>query len=176
MADFKLCIADPKTKKTFQKEVKDQEASSFMGKNIGETIKGETIGMTGYEFMITGGSDNCGFPMRRGVLGVRKKLTLLGGVGLRKNFSKGIKKRKTVCGHKIVPTIVQINLKVTKEGSKKLVELMGAAEEAPKEGEAPKEEKKEAPVEKPAEKKEEPKAEEKKEESKEEKPKEGKKE
>ena len=47
MADFKLCIADPSSGKCFQKEVKDNDASPFLGKNIGETMKGESIGMTG---------------------------------------------------------------------------------------------------------------------------------
>ncbi|MCK5282562.1 MAG: 30S ribosomal protein S6e [Nanoarchaeota archaeon] len=154
MADFKLCIADPKSGKTYQKEVKDNEADHFIGKNIGETVSGDQIGISGYEFIITGGSDNCGFPMRKGILGVRKRLTLLGGVGLKKRFSKGIKKRKTVCGHKINPSISQINLKVNKEGSKKLDDIIGKAggeekkEEAPKKEEkakAPKEEVKEEP-------------------------------
>lgn len=146
MADFKLCIADPKSKKVYQKEVKDPEAAHFLGKNIGETIKGESIGLTGYEFLITGGSDNCGFPMRKGIQGIRKKLTLLGGVGLRKNLGKGIKKRKTVCGHKINEKIVQINLKVTKEGTKKLEVAFGVDQPA---GEAPADGAKEAPKEAP---------------------------
>lgn len=123
MADFKLCIADPKTGKSYQKDVKDKEAAPFVGKNVGEEVKGEIIGLTGYEFQITGGSDNCGFPMRKGILGQRKKLTLLGGVGIRKKFEKGIKKKKTVCGHKINTNIVQINLKATKEGQKPLAEI-----------------------------------------------------
>ena len=161
MADFKLCIADPKTGKTYQKEVKDNDGDFFLGKNIGETIKGETIGLTGYELVISGGSDNCGIPMRRGILGIRKRLTLLGGVGLRKNLSKGVKKRKTVCGHKIAANISQINLKVTKAGAKSLDQAFGG-EESPAEGEAPKNDAKE----KPAEKKEEKKAEEVKEEKK----------
>lgn len=133
MAEFKLCIADPASGKTYQKEVKGNDAQSFIGKNIGEVLKGEDIGMSGYEFIITGGSDNCGFPMRKGILGARKRITLLGGVGLRAKFSKGIKKRKTVCGHKISATISQINVKVTKSGSKALAEIFGKAETEKKE-------------------------------------------
>ncbi len=128
MADFKLCIADPKSGKTFQKEVKGGDGDLLVGKNIGEAIKGETIGLSGYELMITGGSDNCGFPMRKGILGIRKKLTLLGGVGVAKNYSHGIKKRKTVCGHKINNKITQVNLKITKHGSKKPEEVFGTEE------------------------------------------------
>lgn len=152
MASFKLSIGDTKTGKCYQKEVKDQQASPFMGLKIGESVKGETFDMPGYEFLITGGSDYCGFPMRRGILGIRKKISLLGGVGFR-GAGKGIRRRKTVCGHKINENIVQINLKVAKEGSKKLTDIFGA-----KEG-APKEEKKEEK----AEKKEKPKPEAKKE-------------
>lgn len=182
MADFKLCIADPKTGKTYQKEVKDNDAQPFIGMKIDEPVKGELVGLTGYELLITGGSDYCGFPMRRGILGIRKKVTLLGGIGF-KGGRKGMKKRKTVCGHKINKNIVQINLKVTKEGSKKLADVLGVKEEAKKEKketkEKPKEEKKEEvkketkeepkKEEKP---KEAPKKEEKKEESKKEAPKE----
>ena len=154
MASFKLCISDPSTGKTFQREVKDNAASPFIGLNIGENIKGDSFEMSGYEFLITGGSDYCGFPMRKGILGLRKSLTVYGGVGFR-GAAKGIKRRKTVCGHKIHERISQVNLKVVKQGSKKLAEIFGKEEKA--EEAKPKEEKK-------AEVKEHKKAEEKKEE------------
>lgn len=131
MASFKLNIADPKTGKCYQKEVKDAQAAGFMGKKINDTIKGEDIEMPGYEFVITGGSDYCGFPMRSGILGVRKRINLLGGVGFR-GKAKGIRRRKTVCGHKVNDKIVQINLKASKQGTKKLDAIFGK-EEAPKE-------------------------------------------
>jgi small subunit ribosomal protein S6e len=101
MVDFKLSIADPSNGKTYQKEVKDKESTAFLGKNVGESVKGDTFGFDGYEFLITGGSDNCGFPMRRGILGIRKKLSLLGGVGLRERMPHGSRRKKTVCGQKI---------------------------------------------------------------------------
>src|SRR3989338_7984977 len=147
MASFKLCISDPSTGKTFQKEVKDSMAAPFLGLNIGETIKGESIELSGYELQITGGSDYCGFPMRRGILGQRKKITILGGVGFR-GAGKGIKRRKTVCGHKIHDRISQINLKVAKPGEKKLAEIFGQENKeekagAKEEAKEPKEEKKE---------------------------------
>jgi small subunit ribosomal protein S6e len=91
------------------------------------------MGLSGYELKITGGSDNCGFPMRGGILGVRKRLTLLGGVGLRESFAKGIRKKKTVCGHKVSSNIVQINLKITKEGAKPLAEIFPPKEAEKKE-------------------------------------------
>ncbi len=169
MAQFKLCIANPKTGKCYQKEVKDQEASALVGQNVGEKIGGDSFGMNGYEFQITGGSDFCGFPMRHGIQGIRKKIYSYGGVGFPK-LKKGQKTRKTVCGHKINDKITQINLKIVKEGAKKIDDLFagekkeeGAEEgkkaeakaEEPKKAEEKKEEK---PADKP---KEAPKAEEK---------------
>ena len=138
MTSFKLCISDPSSGKSFQKEVKDDLARTFIGLNIGETIKGDNIEIGGYEFQITGGSDYCGFPMRKGILGQRKKITIYGGVGFRGD-AKGIKKRKTVCGHKIYEKVSQINLKVIKQGSKKLNEIFGIDE--PKKEETKKEKK-----------------------------------
>lgn len=131
MVSFKLCISDPSTGRTFQKEVKDEIARPFIGLNIGETIKGDVFELSGYELQITGGSDYCGFPMRRGILGARKKIVILGGVGFR-GAGKGIKKRKTVCGHKIHENISQVNLKVLKAGAKKLSEIFGVPEKSEK--------------------------------------------
>ncbi|MAH01754.1 hypothetical protein CMO87_00780 [Candidatus Woesearchaeota archaeon] len=136
MASFKINIADPKSGKCYKTEIKDAQADPFMGLNIGEKIEGDKIGIGGYEFSITGGTDYCGFPMRRGILGIRKRLVIYPGVGFKGGF-KGMKRRKTVCGHKINEQIAAINLKVLKEGTKKLSEVFGK-----KEGEAekPKEE------------------------------------
>ncbi|MFH0868377.1 MAG: 30S ribosomal protein S6e [Candidatus Woesearchaeota archaeon] len=170
MASFKINIADPKTGKCYKTEVKDQQASPFMGINIGENIDGSKIGIDGYEFSVTGGTDYCGFPMRHGILGVRKKITIYKGTGF-KGALKGIKRRKTVCGHKINETIAAINLKVLKEGAKTLSDMFGK-----KEGDAEvKEEKKEAKEKKPKEEKKpqaksEPKKEEKPKETEEKKP------
>ena len=128
MVSFKLCISDPSSGKTFQKEIKDNHARPFIGLNIGETIKGDNFEMNGFEFQITGGSDYCGFPMRKGILGLRKKIAIYGGIGFR-GEGKGIKRRKTVCGQKIHERISQVNLKVTKQGPKKLAEIFGVPEE-----------------------------------------------
>ncbi|HLC96772.1 MAG TPA: S6e family ribosomal protein [Candidatus Nanoarchaeia archaeon] len=128
MASFKLCISEKGT--SYQKEVKDEQAAPFIGLNIGEKVNGDAIGASGYELQITGGSDHCGFPMRSGILGVRKRISLYGGVGFSGLGRKGkrmdgMKKRKTVCGHKINETITQINLKVIKAGSKGLADALG---------------------------------------------------
>jgi len=163
MASFKVNIADPKTGKCYKTEVKDVRAAPFMGLNIGEKIEGTKIGIDGYEFSISGGTDYCGFPMRRGILGIRKKLTIYPGIGFRGGL-KGMKKRRTVCGHKINEQISAINLKVLKEGTKKLSDMFGKKEEGKEEvkeekkpevkEEKPKETKKETKEEKKPEQKE----------------------
>ena len=157
--EFKLTISDPKSGKSYQRSVKDADAKPFVGKRIGDSVKGEVINLTGYEFEVTGGSDNCGFPMRSGIKGIRQRILATKGVGIKgknrwKKAQHGLFKRKTVAGSQIHDKISQINLKILKMGKASL--------EAPKEGEAKVEEtpNEEAPKkEKPAEKKEEPKKE-----------------
>lgn len=146
MATFKIVIADGKNGKCYQKELKDNSADFLLGKRIGDKIKGEGIDLTGYEFEITGGSDNCGIPMRKDVDGTgRKKILAVEGIGIaikstlskkkvRHKF-KGARQRKTVCGNTIHENTSQINLKILKYGKEPL-----AAEPA-KEGEKKKEEK-----------------------------------
>jgi len=158
MVEFKLTIADPKTGKCYQRAVADPKSAELMGKKIGDTIKGESVDMPGFEFIITGGSDYCGFPMRKGINGARKTVLIEKSVGF-KGGRAGERRRKTVCGEKIHDKISQINLKVTKEGKEKLgAEAKEGAKPAESKPEAkaaePKEEKKEAPKaeEKPAEK------------------------
>jgi len=147
MASFKINIADPKTSKCYKTEVKDEKAAPLVGLNIGENIEGSKLGIDGYELQVTGGTDYCGFPMRKGILGERKRIVIYKGVGF-KGGLKGMRKRKTVCGHKINDKISAVNLKVVKEGTKKLAEMFGSAgkEEKPKEEKKKeaKEEKKEA--------------------------------
>ena len=143
MASFKLTIADPKEGKTYQREVKDAEAAGFLGLNIGESIKGDGFGLEGYEFEVTGGSDFCGFPMRKGILGVRKKITSIGGVGF-PGLKDGKKLRRTVCGQKIGESVTQINMKVTTAGSKKLGDAPAGEDEAEGKEDNPKDEKAEA--------------------------------
>ena len=141
MAEFKLVLGS-KDGKCYQKEVKGGEADNLLKKRIGDTISGDAIGFMGYEFQITGGSDKCGFPMRKGIQEPRKKVLIGGSVGfsgkkrkLRKKTKptkqKGLVKRRTVCGEMITKIIHQINMKVLKEGSAPLGEE--AKEEAPTE-------------------------------------------
>lgn len=174
MADLRIVISDPKTGKSVQREIKEEGVKPFSGLKIGDKVRGELLDLTGYEFTLTGGSDDSGFPMRRDVQGTGKKMIFVStGVGL-KNLKGGQRIRKTVAGNTVSGNTAQINLKIEKAGKE---DLFPKAEEAPKEEakpepkkeepkkeekkpeEKPKEEKKEAPKEEP--KKEAPKAEEK---------------
>ncbi|MBU0456539.1 MAG: S6e family ribosomal protein [Nanoarchaeota archaeon] len=135
--EFKIVIG-AKDGKCYQKEIKDAEAEALHKKRIGETISGDQLGFLGYEFLITGGSDKCGFPMRKGIQEPRKKIKIGGSVGFsgkdrNKKKQKGLIKRRTVCGERVTGIIRQVNLKVLKEGS----QLLG---EAPAEAESPKKE------------------------------------
>ena len=158
---MKLVISNPKTGKSFQTEIGATQEKTLYGLKVKEKVKGDSIGMAGYEFQITGGSDKQGFPMRPEFHGTaRKSLLLLGGPGYRTK-KRGEKKRKSVRGNTIAADIAQLNVKVLKEGDKKLEDLVGK-KEGKTEGKKP-EEKKEV---KAPEKKEEAKPEVKKEEAK----------
>ena len=117
--------------KSYQKEVKDADVESLYNKCIGDTVSGDELGFSGYEFLVTGGSDKCGFPMRKGIQEARKKVLIGKSVGfcgkkrklgkktVRKN-QNGLVRRRTVCGEMITKIIHQINLKVVKEGAQQL--------------------------------------------------------
>ncbi|MBI2664457.1 30S ribosomal protein S6e [Candidatus Woesearchaeota archaeon] len=159
---FKLVISDPKTGSSVQKEADDEASKGFLGLKIGDSVKGELINLTGYEFLLTGGSDYCGFPMRKDVPGVgRKKILAYNGVGVRK-LKSGILQRKTVCGNTVHPRTAQINLKVVKQGSEEIFRKSAEGKqgkEEPKAAESKADEKKaEKAAEKPADKKEQPRA------------------
>ncbi len=119
MVSFKLVIGNKG--KCVQKELQETEAKLLLGKKIGDVISGDNIGFSGYEFQITGGSDYCGFPMRKDIEGfARKRIFAVEGIGLKKK-AKGVKTRKTMCGNTIHPKISQVNMKVTKEGSEPII-------------------------------------------------------
>ena len=143
----------------------ETEDPSIVGKSISDKIDGKLLKseLEGYKFEITGGSDFAGFPMSKDIEGIGlKKVLLTKGWGFSTKtktgrLPKGIRKRKTVRGKTISESTVQINLKVVKEGSKKLEDIFP---EQNKPKEAPKQEvKAEAAEEKAEPQKEEPKKE-----------------
>jgi small subunit ribosomal protein S6e len=131
---FKINIAD-KTGKTFHLEA---EAEEIIGKELHEKIQGSDISpeLKGYEFEITGASDKAGFAAKKDISGIGLARVLLtfgkymakkpkreGKKQVGKNRPKGLRLRKTVRGKIMSPAISQINLKITKQGSKKLQEI-----------------------------------------------------
>lgn len=134
---FKINIAD-KSGKTYKVEL---ETEFFNGKSLGEKISGKDIlpDLADYEFEISGASDKSGFTAMKGVQGIGlKKVLLKYGKGMHKRQKsegkkkrsnpkpKGLRLRKTVRGEIISEAISQINLRVLKEGEKKLSEIFGS--------------------------------------------------
>lgn len=127
--EFKFVISDPKTGKSYQKALNSEW---FVGKKIGDKVEGNLLGLKNFEFIITGGSDKAGFPMRKGVDIVGRKKILSGkGTGV-KVEGKGTRIRKTVRGSIISDQIAQINLKIEKHGSEKIEDILGVKKEEPK--------------------------------------------
>ena len=131
MAEHKINIGDSKSKKTYNKVTED--ISGLFDKKIGDIVNGESIELNGYELEITGGSDASGFPMRKDVDGTaRKRILIVGGVGMKNQKRKGLRLRKMVAGNTIYEKTSQINMKVIKWGKEPIepVEEV-AAEETP---------------------------------------------
>jgi len=131
---FKINIAE-KDGKTFHLESDSEE---FIEKELHNTMNGKDISpdLEGYEFEITGASDNAGFTSMDNVEGATLKRVLLGyGKAMHRrprregkkkvsNFTpKGLRLRKTVRGKVISAAVVQINLKILKQGNKKLADI-----------------------------------------------------
>lgn len=139
---FKINLSE-KNGKTFKLESDSEQLS---GKSLHDKVEGTEISpeLGGYEFEITGASDIAGFPSVESVEGIGlKRILLKFGMGLKKrpkkegkkkradNRPKGFKLRKTVRGKTISASVVQINMKVLKEGHKKLSEIFPEQNKAP---------------------------------------------
>ena len=126
---MKIVISDPKTGKSYQKEIDKNSEPSFYQKKIGDVVNGELIDLQGFQFKITGGSDTAGFPMRSDLKGPKRiKLLLTKGIGL-KNTEKGYRQKKSVRGNTISEETAQINSVIVKEGTAKLDEVLKKTEE-----------------------------------------------
>lgn len=170
---FKINIAE-KSGKTYKFELETEE---FLGKELHSKIQGKDLlpNLNGYEFEITGASDKSGFTAHEDVQGVgTKRILLTYGKAMKKRprkegkkkvsnpKPKGLRLRKTVRGRVISPEIVQINLKILKEGVKKLSEIFpdqNKPKEQPKKQATEQQPKQEATQQEPAEKQEQPKEE-----------------
>ena len=125
MAEFQAVVADPESGDSYTLDVDGQDANRFMGREIGDTVDGGAVGLSGYELEITGGSDVSGRPMREDVSGPGTAAVLLSsGTGFNPNRD-GERRRVTVRGREISDETRQINAKVTGRGSQSVEELLG---------------------------------------------------
>lgn len=137
-------VIGTKQGKCLQKELKEGAEAPLVGLKLGDKVSGDAIGLAGYEFQITGGSDHCGFPMRSDIEGVqRRKVLAVEGIGQKKK-ARGIRYRKTIAGNTIHSRTAQVNMKVVKEGKEPLFapEEPAQAQEGTAESEQPAQEQK----------------------------------
>lgn len=131
---FKINIGT-KQGKTYKLET---ENKALIGKELHQKIQGKDVSpdLEGYEFEIRGTSDKSGFTSLKSVEGTGLKRVLLSyekGMKRRPKYEakkkratikpKGLRLRKTIRGKIISPDIVQINLKIIKEGKKSLKDI-----------------------------------------------------
>ena len=113
MATFKLNISDKKGR-TVSKEVKEKDATPFLGLQVGSEIDAALVGEAG-KMRITGGSDKSGVPMRPDIHGGARKYILLSkGVGLR-DAEEGQRIRKLIRGNTVTEEVYQINCSIDTE-------------------------------------------------------------
>lgn len=116
MATFQVVVADPDAGSTYDVEIEGQDANRFLGREIGETVDGEAVGLPGYELEITGGSDVSGRPMRADVVGPGTAAILLsGGTGFNPTRD-GERRRVTVRGREVSDETRQINAAIAERG------------------------------------------------------------
>lgn len=150
MVEVKVVVGT-KSGKSYNLVAKEDTAAVFTGKHIGDVVNVTPLGLKGYEVKITGGSDKCGFPMRKDAhyTGRGKALMASRTCGYRPdNVTNGVRVRKTVSGDMVSDDISQINAIVVKEGHDSIEKLLGLekpAEAAPAEGAKAEEKKAEAP-------------------------------
>jgi len=124
VVEYKAVISDPESGKTRQVGIEGDKISRLLGIKISDEIEGTIIGFPGYKFVLTGGSDKDGFPMKPDVHGaVRKRILLSSSPGFHPKRS-GQRKRRTVRGNMISDEIVQINLKVTEKPEKEDMQII----------------------------------------------------
>ncbi|MCW1292397.1 MAG: eS6 family ribosomal protein [Candidatus Parvarchaeota archaeon] len=114
-----IVIGDPKSKKTYQKDV---EENPFIGKEIGEKVSLDAIGLEGYEGIITGGSYETGHPMKPGLKTQGLVSQLFEPYSFNNWFES--RRRKKVAGAIISNKTSQINIKIVKEGNKPISEII----------------------------------------------------
>jgi small subunit ribosomal protein S6e len=135
MVDFKAVIGDPKSRRSYQRDVAGHHANSLLGKKVGDEIDGIFVGLPGYRLRITGGTDKDGFPMRPDIPGPsRRKVLIARSIGYLPE-REGVRARRTLRGNAVSPDVVQINMKVVAAGPRPIADLVAAAPAAEKKDE-----------------------------------------
>lgn len=116
MPEFKLVIADPKTGKAEQVEVKGDAARRLLGLKIGDVFDGSIVGKPGVKLRITGGSGRAGEPMLSFLPGGVKRYLLLSGPPGFHPRERGERRRRFVRGNVVTEEIVQVNTVVVEGG------------------------------------------------------------
>ena len=118
---MKIVYSDPKTGKSAQLVVEGDKAVALLNSKINDIIEGDTIGLPGYKLKITGGSDNSGFPLMKGIGGAIKTSVLRKVATSGRN--NGMHERLTVRGSTISSDTVQVNTMIVEYGSTPVSEL-----------------------------------------------------
>jgi small subunit ribosomal protein S6e len=129
MATFAVVVSDPETGTSHQFEIDGQDANRFLGRDVGDEVDGEAVGLEGYTVEITGGSDTAGRPMRGDVSGPALTDVLLdGGTGFNPQRD-GERRRVTVRGSEVSEEIVQLNLSIAERGEGDVDALLGEGDD-----------------------------------------------
>jgi small subunit ribosomal protein S6e len=124
MVEFKVVVNDTKKGKSHQVQVSGHHANSLIGKKIGDEVDGIFISLPGYKLQITGGTDKDGFSMRSDLPGMgRRRLLVSKSTGFNAK-ENGLRKKKSIRGNTVGQDLVQINMKVTKHGSRAIDQLI----------------------------------------------------
>jgi small subunit ribosomal protein S6e len=128
MADYVVAVSDPESGSTYQEEIDGPDANRFAGREIGDEVDGDPVGLPGYTVEITGGSDDTGRPMHEDVDGpvIAERLTD-GGTGFNPERD-GERRRITVRGREISDATRQINARVVDRGDQRIEVLLGDEE------------------------------------------------
>lgn len=121
---MKLVISDPKTGKSYQRELDKEKETQMYGKKIRDGVDGGIVGLSGYQLLVTGGSDRDGFPLNPTVPGTKRYDVLLGSSseGAR-GLKHGERAKRILRGNTVSQDTHQVNLKVATPGEKSFEEL-----------------------------------------------------
>jgi len=130
MATFQVVVGDPDTGEAHSFEVDEQDANRFMGRELGDEVDGNAVGLDGYTLEITGGSDAAGRPLRADVSGSSLSEVLVAerSTGYRPD-REGERKRITVRGREIGDEVAQINARIAERGDQSVEDLLAGGDD-----------------------------------------------